>query len=142
MTLADVAPAAGSSVLNTAIVHAFTVKDAPGQFPAFSLLMPGGKHTAGSASVSPWKFAVTMQGADVHYAAEPLVWQTAPGEVYVQIPERFQSQDGCVYAFPDPVFQYSITEGGGGAGGSGTGGSGGSGTGGEATGGAGGAGGG
>jgi hypothetical protein len=67
-----------------------------------------------------WSFSVTQSGADLRYEAGPVTWQTAPGDVYVQVPEVFETPDGCAYALPDPLFSYSVVPGGtGGAGGGG-----------------------
>lgn len=134
LTLKDVQPAKGSTVENHDIVHAFTLENATGLIQSLTLVFPGGKHTAGAPDPTAWSFTVTQMGADMRYVADPVTWQTAPGDVYIQVPEAFQDMQGCVFKLPDPVFSYSITPGGtGGAGGGGTGGAG---TGGMGTGGA------
>jgi hypothetical protein len=118
LTLKDVQPQSGSSVPNQDVVHAFTIVDAPAQIQSLTLVMPGGKHTAGTPDPTQWSFTVTQMGTDLRYEAGPVTWATAPGNVYVQVPEKFQAQDGCVYALPDPLFSYSVVPGGtGGAGG-------------------------
>jgi len=125
LTLADVQPAAGSTVPNQDITHAFTIVNAPALIQSITLVMPAGKHTAGNPDPTAWSFTVMPSGADARYVADPVKWTTAPGDVYVQVPERFQTPDGCVFALPDPVFSYSVVPGGaGGAGGGGTGGGG------------------
>ena len=136
LTVSDVQPVTDSTVANADIVHAFTVVDAPGLFQSFTFVFPTDQHTAGSPSDIAIDFTVAQMGSDLRYEAEPISWQLAPGDVAIQVQERYIAGDGCYYAFPDPLFDYAITEageggaGGGGAGGGGEGGGGGGGDGG------------
>jgi hypothetical protein len=114
--LRDVQPASGSSVENQDIVHAFTVVNAPGLFPQFTFAQESA-HTAGTASPMELTFIYSQVGTDLHYEATPVAWANAPGQVSLSVAETYQAPDGCFYAFPRPMFDYAVMEGGGGAGG-------------------------
>lgn len=127
LQLADVQPAAGASVPNEGIVHAFTVVQAPGLFQSFTFVF-NPAHTANTSDPVTMSFTVTQQGADIRYQAAPVSWAEAPSRVDLRVAERYQG-DGACYVLPDPLFAYDVVPagGGGGAGGAGGGGQGGSG---------------
>ena len=119
VTVAEVTPATGSTVPNDEIVHEVVVVNAPGLFQQFTLVLAPGKHTAGGTVQSQVSISAAVEGTNVRYTVAPITWQVAPAAVHVSIQERYQAADGCVYAFPDPLFSYAIEEGGGGGGGGG-----------------------
>jgi hypothetical protein len=113
LTLTNLQPAVGSTVANGNIVHAFTVVDEPGQLATFTFILPT-THTAGNpAAGGALQFTVTPQGTDSHYEAAPISWETAPAEVEMTVEDQITGADGCVYGFPTPLFQYSLSAGGG-----------------------------
>ncbi|HSN97653.1 MAG TPA: hypothetical protein VLS89_05120 [Candidatus Nanopelagicales bacterium] len=116
LELRDVTPAAGETVQNGGIVHAFTVVSAPGLFQSIALAL-GSEHTAGTPDPSSVQVSAQQEGQDIRYEAEPMTWATAPGRVELGIPTVYQDSEGCVYAFPSPLFSYEVEAGGGGAGG-------------------------
>ena len=127
VVLTDVQPAAGSTVDNVAILHAFTVVDSPGMFETFTFEL-NILHTAGSPVPGSFSFTITPEGANHRYEAHPIVWASPPGNVSMIVNDVYQTPDGCAYRLPAPLFAYSVTAGGGGSGGTGgTGGTGGSG---------------
>ena len=114
-----VTPAAGSSVPNENVIHGFTIKNAPASITMFTLAF-GAEHTAGYPDPMQVFFTIMPMGADLRYEAMPMIWEHAPGEVELNIAETFKTPDECFYAFPSPLFRYSLTMGGaGGAGGAG-----------------------
>jgi hypothetical protein len=139
LELTDVTPAAGASVPNSGVVHAFTVVAAPGLFTSLGLQYVAPEHTAGAADPSAWKITAKASGADVRYEAGPVSFANAPGHVTIASGQKFATADGCVYALPSPLFDYDVTPATPGGGGAGQGGAaqGGAGQGGEAQGGAG-----
>jgi hypothetical protein len=137
LTLKDVTPAAGSTVPDADIVHGFTVVNAPGLFKSVQLSPIAGKHTAGDSVPSSWTFTASQSGKDIRYEAAGVKWTHVPGHVAIEISERFQTADGCIYGLPSPLFDYDVTAAGaGGAGQGGAGGAGGAGPGGAGQGGA------
>ncbi|MBW2524412.1 MAG: hypothetical protein JRI23_09565, partial [Deltaproteobacteria bacterium] len=118
VVLADVQPAAGSSVPNQDIVHAFTVIDSPGTFESFTFVL-GMLHTAGSPVSGGFQFTITQEGANHRYVAQPIAWSDAPGNVHMVVQERYEAADGCFYALPAPLFEYGVTAGTAGSGGTG-----------------------
>lgn len=123
LTLRDVTPAPGTSVAGDAIVHGFTIVDAPGIVQQLTFQLAA-THTAGLPVPEQLAFTITQQGADLVYTAEPVAWSTAPSHVELSLTDLFEV-DGCVFAFPAPLFSYDVEPGGGegGAGGGGEGGS-------------------
>lgn len=124
LTLRDVSPVPGSTVAGDAVVHAFTIVDAPGLIQQLTFQLPAA-HTAGTPDPAQLAFTITQDGADLVYTAAPVAWSTVPAHVELSVTGAFEA-DGCVYAFPSPLFSYDVEpgEGAGGAGGGGEGGSG------------------
>ena len=141
ITLSDVTPAAGATVSAAGVVHRFTTTDAPGFVEMFTFVFGAG-NTAGLPTQGSFSFTI-MDNLDgtFTYESAPVDFPMA-GDVEFAVQEVYQFPDGCFYAFPSPLFSYSVTDGGGGGGtgggGTGGGGTGGSGPGGSGTGGAGG----
>lgn len=126
LTITERSPEAESLVANDAIVHRFRIVNAPGIIQNMQFELPAA-HTAGAPIPAQLAFTVTQEGSDLVYVGAPLTWTTAPGRVEMRIAGSFQTEDGCVYAFPSPLFAYDLDEsgeGGGGVGGSGAGGGG------------------
>lgn len=126
LTITERSPEAESLVANDAIVHSFRIVNAPGMIQDMQFELPAA-HTAGMPIPAQLAFTVTREGSDLVYVGAPLTWTTAPGRVEMRIAGSFQTDDGCVYAFPSPLFAYDLDEsgeGGGGVGGSGEGGGG------------------
>jgi hypothetical protein len=108
LTLTGVAPAPGSSVSNSAIVHTFTTVGVNGVFLPTLRIGQLATHTAGS---SPAGLSYTLQGsgADVIYTFMPFAWPTAPGHVALFEGDTFiNPTDGCKMALPNPLFEYDI----------------------------------
>jgi hypothetical protein len=126
LTVTERSPEAESLVANDAVVHRFRIVNAPGMIQEMQFELPA-SHTAGAPIPARLAFTVTQEGSDLVYEGAPLTWTTAPGRVEMRIAGTFQTDDGCVYAFPSPLFAYDLDEsggGGGGVGGSGVGGGG------------------
>lgn len=136
ITLADVSPPAGAAVPATGVVHRFTTTDAPGFVEMFTFVFGAG-NTAGLPVQGSFSFTI-MDNLDgtFTYESAPVDFEMA-GNVEFAVQEIYQFPDGCFYAFPSPLFSYSVTDGMGGAGGTGGAGVGGSNAGGAGVGGAG-----
>jgi hypothetical protein len=108
LKLADVAPAAGSSVPNSAIVQTFTILGSHlGITPTFALMAA---HTAGQPTPSPVGWAITISGEDTLYTSQPVTWQTAPGHVELDPPGLLEdTTTHCVSVLPTPTFSYDVT---------------------------------
>jgi len=107
LTLADVTPAQGSSVVNDSIVHAFTIVGVRALFSTSMRLLPA--HSAGAPDPVLLNTTVDTSGEDLRYTVAPLRWTTAPASVRVDDSGRYETTDGCVYAFPSPLFSYDVT---------------------------------
>jgi hypothetical protein len=46
---------------------------------------------------------------DVKPAAAPLRWTNTPAAVVIDTQQLFQTDEGCTYAFPKPLFSYNVT---------------------------------
>lgn len=121
ITLADVSPAPGMTVPRTGVVHRFTTTDAPGFVEMFTFGF-GQANTAGLPLQGSFSFTVVdnLDGT-VTYESAPVDFPMA-GNVEFSVQEVYQFPGGCFYAFPNPLFSYSVTDGTGGAGGMGGGG--------------------
>lgn len=107
LTLKDVQPALGSSVPNSALVHAFTIVGKALKIePAFSA---PAAHTAGRVDPEPLSWTLALSGTDSVYTSVPFVWQTAPSHVELIPPGLLVTPDGCVSVLPSPTFQYDVT---------------------------------
>jgi hypothetical protein len=134
LTVSDVQPALGSMVKNQAIVHTFTVVNAPGLFSGL-VFATNPEHTAGSFKPATPVFTAQAAGKNIKYTGEGMTWEKSTGAVSFRASQRYLTPDACAYALPNPLFSYTLGDapsgtggagGGGGAGGSGAGGSGGS----------------
>lgn len=106
LTVADQQPEADSTVVNEAIVHSFTVVDAPGIFPTFALVA-GPDHTAGVLAAT-LRVVGELDGDDLRYTIDPAEWSVAPGRVQFGFAGTYQGPDECVYEFPATVFDYEV----------------------------------
>lgn len=122
-TLGTVSPASGTPVDSLTVVHSFRVVDAPAAVTQIAFEIAA-THTAGTPSPAQLSFTVTQEGADLVYTASPVTWANA-GHVELSVPTKYEAE-GCVYAFPSPLFSYDLAppEGTGGAGSGGAGGAG------------------
>jgi hypothetical protein len=104
LELADVEPAAGSSVPNQNIVHRFTIVGSVGvEQPALGF---SPVHTAGEPAPA---FAWSRLAGSLQYTSNGVTWANAPATVEIESAAKYQAPDGCVYAFPTPMFAYEIT---------------------------------
>jgi len=125
LTLTAVAPAAGATVPANGVVHTFTIVDTPGTFSQFTFAFDA-SHTAGTPDPPSFQLLATPEGDDLRFVANPVTWSNAPGTVHLDVQDVYEFPDGCVYAFPSPLFDYQVEPGGGGGGaGGGAGGAGG-----------------
>jgi hypothetical protein len=109
LTLSGIAPAAGSSVPNSAIVQTFTIVGMHLELtPTFSLMAA---HTAGHSTPDPVQWTVSLSDADTLYTSEPITWQTAPGHVELDPPQGVfvDATTHCVSVLPTPTFSYDVT---------------------------------
>ena len=106
LDVSDLTPALGASVPNDTIVHSFTVSGPVG-FEDIALVYPDA-HTAGQPSTA-LAFSYTPLGDGAAYAADPVTWETAPAHVEIDAPVVYESDDGCGYALPTPLFSYDVT---------------------------------
>jgi len=108
LTLSDVQPALGSSVVNSAIVQSFKIVGRHLQLtPSFGL---AATHTAGITTPNPVHWTITLAGADTQYTSEPITWATAPGHVELDPPGLLDdTSSGCILALPTPTFSYEVT---------------------------------
>jgi hypothetical protein len=107
LTIRDVEPAQDTTVTNDAIVHGFTVIDAPGAFgQTTSRLLSD--HTAGAFDPSQLVVTVRSEGSDIRYELSPLVWANAPAHVEFEIAETFRDQSDCFWRLPSPLFSYDV----------------------------------
>lgn len=107
LELKNVSPAAGASVANSGIVQTFTIVGKRLQIsPSFAL---PAAHTAGQPIPTPTTWTLTLDGDDTVYTSQPMSWTTAPAHVEIDASGLQQTQDGCVFALPKPIFAYDIT---------------------------------
>ena len=108
LELAGVTPAPGSTVENRDIVQAFTVVDPPGLFNEMQFMTATG-HTAGAASTARLQITIDVMAEGGHrYTVAPVSWATAPGHVELVVTTPFEGPDGCIWAFPTPLFSYDL----------------------------------
>ncbi|MEM9695257.1 MAG: hypothetical protein AAGA56_22130 [Myxococcota bacterium] len=109
--ISDVSPAIGATVPN-GVRHTFTLNNA-NEVPNFGgmgglSLAFSASHTAGNPDAD-FSFMVMDQLPMVTFQWEPVQWPTAPGEVQISIEGGiYVAENGCVFSFPDPLFQYSV----------------------------------
>jgi hypothetical protein len=107
LTLGEVKPAQGSSVPNTGIVHEFTVIGLRAVIqPDLRLMI---SHSAGPPDPAQLMVSIDPSNPDVRYTFAPLRWTNAPAQVALEVAGLYQTQEGCTYAFPSPLFSYAIT---------------------------------
>jgi hypothetical protein len=107
LTIADVSPARGATVPNHAIVEKFTIKNAPGFFTSFTTTLLA-THTAGYPNPPNGALSVASVGNDLIYSSTVDSWTMAPGHVEMAFSSRYRTDDGCIYAFPSPMFSYDV----------------------------------
>ena len=107
LLLGELKPAQESSLSNNGIVHEFTV------IGVRALIQPDLRltlaHTAGPPDPAQLTVTVDPSGPDIRYTFAPLRWTNAPAQVALEVDGVYQTQEGCTYAFPNPLFSYSIT---------------------------------
>jgi hypothetical protein len=106
LSLGELKPAPGSSVPNTGIVHEFTVIGLRAVIQPDLRLMIA--HTAGSPDPAQLMVSIDPSSPDVRYTFAPLRWTNAPAQVALEVAGLYQTQEGCTYAFPSPLFSYSV----------------------------------
>jgi hypothetical protein len=106
-TVSGVSPAMGASVPNMDIVEKFTIAE-PLALDRFSVLTTAA-HTAGNEPVGTQFGGVQNADGSISYSSTPITWQMA-GQVEFSFVDIYQRQsDGCYYAFPKPMFSYTVT---------------------------------
>jgi hypothetical protein len=107
--LKDVVPAAGTAVANQGILEQFTVVDSPFLFSTLTFdLLPA--HTAGTSSPNPLGFTLRQaEGNDVVCSTTVDSWAMAPSHVEVGVLGILESDNGCAFVFPSPLFSYDVT---------------------------------
>jgi hypothetical protein len=108
MTLRDVTPPIGGTVVNKDIVQRFTVVNAPGIMSTVNIAMVPGRHTAGNPTFASQDWKVTAVGKDITYETTVSNWEIAPGHVEV-VPLGGGVADGCHFTLPSPLFSYDVT---------------------------------
>jgi hypothetical protein len=108
MTLRDVTPPIGGTVVNKDIVQRFTVVNAPGIMSTVNIAMVPGRHTAGNPTFASQDWKVTAVGKDITYETTVSNWEIAPGHVEV-VPLGGGVVDGCHFTLPSPLFSYDVT---------------------------------
>jgi hypothetical protein len=109
LTVADRSPAIDSTVANSKILHAFTVKDTSLVFSTISLGLLTPKHTAGSPTPNPLAWSGQISGKDLIYSTTVDAWDTAPGHVEIISLSKWKTDAGCHYELPSPLFSYDET---------------------------------
>lgn len=106
-TIADISPARGATVPNQNIVEKFTIKNAPAMINNIvtSLLAT---HTAGAPVFGSTSGSALQVGDDLICSSTVASWATAPGHVEMTFSGVYKTSDGCVYAFPSPMFSYDV----------------------------------
>jgi|GEM_PF-1327517 len=103
----DLVPSLGATLPNQAIVHSFTVANAPAIYTNFGLDY-GSSHTAGGPRPAHPSFQVTRKDADLLYRLTLDSWSYAPAHVEILVPSGFTTPKGCWWQFPSPLFSYDI----------------------------------
>jgi len=107
LKLSNLLPVLGGSVVNRAIVHSFTVVNAPADFYSFDLLHGDG-HSAGLSTPDSPRFKTTRSGNNISYQMTIDSWSNVPGHVVLNAAGTFQTSQGCTWAFPTPMFSYDV----------------------------------
>jgi hypothetical protein len=107
LSLGDLKPSLGSSVPNSGIVHEFKIIGLRVLFePDLTLTLA---HTAGTPEPAQLMVSIDPSTPDVRYTFAPLRWTNAPSQVAIDVDKLYQTEDGCTYAFPNPLFSYEVT---------------------------------
>jgi hypothetical protein len=108
VTLTNLQPALGSSVLDANIVHSFTILGFEQIEPDLGEALP--QHTAGDRSLSPMTWTVTTDAnGDFSYASTPITWPIAPGHVELDAVPFVAKGTHCTSKLPSPTFSYDVT---------------------------------
>jgi len=110
LKVTDVLPTLGSTVISGGISHTFSVVNAPAQFTAFTLKY-GSKHTAGGSMPSDPVISASLVGNTMVYRFTVDTWSIVPGHVELQASNGYQTQEGCSWVFPTPIFSYDVVPG-------------------------------
>jgi hypothetical protein len=108
LKLSNLSPALGASVMNSNIVHSFTIVNAPADYYDFALLHGDG-HSAGVSTPDSPRFTTTKTGNNITYQMTIAGWSNAPGHVVLNTNGTFETSKGCRWVFPSPMFSYDIT---------------------------------
>jgi hypothetical protein len=106
LVLANVEPTVGAAVPNTGIVHRFKILGTI-QPTTLTLGLPAA-HTAGLPIPNPTMWQPTPESDGYLYTSSPMSWTTAPSHVQIEV-GMLRDPEGCIYAFPSPLFSYEIT---------------------------------
>ena len=106
LSLGDLKPSPGSSVPNSGIVHEFKVIGVRVLFePDLTLTLA---HTAGAPEPAQLMVSIDPSSPDIRYTFAPLRWTNAPAQVVIDVNKLDQTEEGCTYAFPNPLFSYEV----------------------------------
>jgi hypothetical protein len=110
LNVEDRIPKVGASVVNSNILHSFTVKDSPieSQDIYLNLALLSPKHTAGGSTPGTLTWTVEESGKDITWSTTINAWQTAPGHVEIVSGGGGWESAGCYYDWPSPLFSYDV----------------------------------
>jgi hypothetical protein len=110
LKLSNLTPPLGGSVVNSNLVHSFTIVNAPADYYDFDLLHGDG-HSAGLSTPDSPRFTTTTSktGNSITYQMTIDSWSNAPGHVVLKTNGMFDTTKGCRWVFPSPMFSYDVT---------------------------------
>ena len=108
LTLRDLTPPIGGTVVNKDIVQRFTIVNAPGLMSTVNFAPVRGIHTAGSPTLGSQGNSITQVGGDITYEMPVANWEIAPGHVEM-VPIGGGFDGDCYFTLPRPVFSYDVT---------------------------------
>lgn len=111
LKLSNLIPPLGGSVVNSNIVHSFTVVNAPADYHDF-VLLHGDGHSAGLSTPDSPRFSTNRpdkHGPNLDYQMTVTAWSNAPGHVVLSTNGTFETTKGCRWVFPSPMFAYDVT---------------------------------
>lgn len=106
LTLASLSPALGAELPNQSIVHEFSLPNGL-LIDSIALSYPA-EHSAGAPNPE-LQFSYSVGDSTTQYTADPVEWERAPGHVEIEAPLVYQTDVGCAYRLPSPLFSYDIT---------------------------------
>jgi len=108
LTLRDLTPPIGGTVVNKDIVQRFTIVNAPGLMSTVNFAAVRGIHTAGNPTPGSQGNSITQVGMDITYEMPVANWEIAPAHVEM-VPVGGGFEGDCYFTLPSPVFSYDVT---------------------------------